>query len=128
MHREDFISTPLVKTTQPLRFQRCLLHFGGQDLPSYVEGPSAEKVDQAFDIFDLLADPELLGELAIPGISVQVRNVPGQLTFPDEPRDFKRLDWHKYLAINVPKERIPCVSFSDQMTRELQIAVDRMRR
>ncbi len=126
MYREDFISTPLIKTPQPLRFQSCFVHFGGQDLPSYVEGPSAEKVDEAFDIFDLLADRELLGELAIPGISVQVRNVPGQLTFPEKPRDFKRPDWHRYLAINIPKEYIPCVSFSDQMTRELQVAVDRV--
>jgi hypothetical protein len=124
MPREYFISTPLLLTPTPLRFCGCAIHLLGATGPSFIEGPSADSIDDAFEFASLLADAERLPCLRIPSLYVQLRYQEQKPTLPADPRKFRQADWTAWAFSIIPIASIPVVTFTTDDLRTIQAVLD----
>ena len=119
MYREYFISTPLVYTAEPFRFDECKIYLRGNEERSFIDGPSAQKVDDAFDFVHVLVT-----YANIPGLCIQVRGQlePGE--FPKDPRLVKREDWTRWAFVRILLTEIPVVRLDEQQFQLVQKVLD----
>jgi hypothetical protein len=104
VYREYFISTPLLYAAEPLRFGECKIHLRGSEERSFIDGPSAQEVDDAFDFVYTLAT-----YAHIPGLCIQVRGQQERDELTEDPHSFKKEDWTRWAFAHIPLRIIPLV-------------------
>lgn len=124
MYREYFISTPLIYAAEPLRFGECRIHLRGSKQRSFIDGPSAQEVDDAVDfIIDVL-----VRYAHIPGFCIQVRGQREHEEFPEDPHLFAKEDWTRWAFSRMPLTEIHLVELDQQQCQLLQRVLDSERK
>lgn len=119
MYREYFISTPLIHAAELLRFGECRIHLKGSEQRSFIDGPSAQEVDDAFNFVHILVT-----HAHIPGLCIQIRNQRECEEFPKNQRLFKKEDWRRWAFSRIPLTEISVIRLDEQQFQLVQKVLD----
>lgn len=109
MHKEYFITAPLILSPVDFQIGNCTIRLNGNKDHSYIQGPSAEEVDQAFEFIFAIQDIA-----HVPGISVFLRGVSKDIAFPKNPREIKAEEWVNWAFSMLPLKSIPLIVLSQE--------------
>lgn len=118
MYKEYFVSTPLLRAAIPLTYGPCTIYLRGTAGRSFIEGPSPQDVDNAFDFVLSVASCA-----HVRGLRVHLRGGNDRETRPDEYRAAETINWDDWAFSRIPLESIPLVELSPQESADLQLAL-----
>ncbi len=119
MYKEYFITTPLILNKVTFEYRDCQIVLRGKEARSYIEGPTAEAVNVAFDFQFALRD-----KAYIPGLRFWLRSTSEGTSLPEDPRDIKSEDWVDWAFSRIPLYSIPGITLSEADCKSIQKEID----
>ena len=119
MYKEYFITTPLILNKVTFEYRDCQIVLRGKEARSYIEGPTAEAVNVAFDFQFALRD-----KAYIPGLRFWLRSTSERTSLPEDPRDIRSEDWVDWAFSTIPLDSIPPIPLSEAECKSIQKEID----
>ena len=114
-----FITTPLVFAPQPLKYGKCIIRLVGRNGRSFIEGPSAKAIDEAFEFVSAIQH-----RAYIPNLRVRLRGITEQVVLPRDINAIKEGDWINWAFSLIPLQEIPLVVLSEEQCAAVQMELD----